>query len=70
MHDLAVEDPSYRDWLSVNKSGPRHLPVSLDEEGLDVSHLTASGAGGVRHAGSRLSEPQSRQAIVRPPSTR
>lgn len=44
---LAVEDPSYSDWVAVNKSGLQRTPVPVDAEGLDVPQLAALSAEAV-----------------------
>jgi len=44
---LAVEDPSYSDWVAVDKSGLRRTPVPVDEDGLDVSQLAEIAAEAV-----------------------
>ncbi|HWU72181.1 MAG TPA: PLP-dependent aminotransferase family protein [Sphingomonas sp.] len=40
---VAVEDPSYSDWIAVDKSGLHRLPVQVDEHGVDVDRLVALG---------------------------
>ncbi len=47
VRELAVEDPSYSDWIAVDKSGLRRMPVPVDQDGLDPSHLAALAAGAV-----------------------
>ena len=47
VRDLAVEDPSYSDWVAVDKAGLRRMPVTVDEDGMDVSQLTGLAAGAV-----------------------
>jgi GntR family transcriptional regulator/MocR family aminotransferase len=44
---LAVEDPSYSDWVSVDKAGLHRVPVPVDEDGLDVAHLATLAAEAV-----------------------
>ena len=47
VRDLAVEDPSYSDWVSVDKAGLRRMPVQVDADGLDVSRLAGLAAEAV-----------------------
>lgn len=47
VRDLAVEDPSYSDWVAVDKAGLRRVPVPVDEDGMDVSHLATRAAQAV-----------------------
>ncbi len=44
---LAVEDPSYSDWVAVDKAGLTRLPVPVDMQGIDVDRLAASPAEAV-----------------------
>ncbi len=44
---LAVEDPSYSDWVAVDKAGLARLPIPVDALGLDVDRLVASPAEAV-----------------------
>ena len=44
---LAVEDPSYSDWVAVDKSGLVRVPVPVDEHGMQVDGLDASRAEAV-----------------------
>ena len=44
---VAVEDPSYSDWVAVDKAGLARLAVPVDEDGIDVGMLTASSAEAV-----------------------
>jgi GntR family transcriptional regulator/MocR family aminotransferase len=44
---LAVEDPSYSDWVAVDKAGLARLPVPVDMQGIDVDSLAASDAEAV-----------------------
>jgi len=44
---LAVEDPSYSDWTSVDKAGLARLPVPVDADGMQVGKLPGSGAEAV-----------------------
>lgn len=41
---LATEDPSYSDWVAVDKAGLSRTPVPVDEDGIDVETLVVSGA--------------------------
>lgn len=64
---VAVEDPGYSDWVAVDKAGLQRVPIPVDEQGIDVDQLIATGAegalitpshqfpiGGVLSAGRRL----------------
>ena len=42
---IAVEDPSYSDWVAVDKAGLGRTPIPVDEKGMDVDLLAMSGAG-------------------------
>ena len=44
---LAVEDPSYSNWQSVDQAGLTRIPVPVDSDGIDVDRLEASGAQAV-----------------------
>jgi len=44
---LAVEDPSYRAWQSIDQAGLIRVPVPVDAEGIDVDVLAASHAQAV-----------------------
>ncbi|UIJ47110.1 PLP-dependent aminotransferase family protein [Sphingomonas cannabina] len=63
---LAVEDPSYSDWIAVDKAGLSRIPVPVDPQGMQVEALASSDAeaafvtpahqfpiGGVLSAGRR-----------------
>jgi len=39
---LAVENPSYSDWVAVDKAGLSRIPIPVDERGMDVDALAAS----------------------------
>lgn len=39
---LAVEDPSYSDWVAVDKAGLCRVPIPVDSRGIDVERLVAS----------------------------
>jgi GntR family transcriptional regulator/MocR family aminotransferase len=41
---LAVENPSYSDWVAVDKAGLTRIPIPVDERGMDVDALVASAA--------------------------
>lgn len=41
---LAVENPSYSDWVAVDKAGLTRIPIPVDERGMDVDALAASAA--------------------------
>ena len=41
---LAVENPSYSDWVAVDKAGLTRIPIPVDERGMDVDALAASSA--------------------------
>jgi GntR family transcriptional regulator / MocR family aminotransferase len=41
---LAVEDPSYSDWIAVDKAGLIRIPIPVDAHGVDVEVLAASDA--------------------------
>jgi GntR family transcriptional regulator/MocR family aminotransferase len=41
---VAVEDPSYSDWVAVDKAGLQRVPVRVDEQGVDVNRLVTLGA--------------------------
>ena len=41
---LAVENPSYSDWVAVDKAGLTRIPIPVDERGMDVDGLAASAA--------------------------
>ncbi|PBB64621.1 GntR family transcriptional regulator [Mesorhizobium sp. WSM4312] len=43
---VAVEDPGYSDWVAVDKAGLLRVPVPVDEDGIDVDQLIATGADG------------------------
>jgi GntR family transcriptional regulator/MocR family aminotransferase len=44
---LAVEDPSYSDWVAVDKAGLMRLPIPVDGHGIDVDRLIATSAEAV-----------------------
>lgn len=39
---LGVEDPSYSDWVAVDKAGLSRVPVPVDGRGIDVERLVVS----------------------------
>lgn len=47
VRSAAVEDPSYSDWVAVDKAGLTRLPVPVDMQGIDVDKLAASHAEAV-----------------------
>ena len=44
---LAVEDPSYSNWQSVDQAGLTRIPVPVDSDGVDVDRLESSAAQAV-----------------------
>lgn len=44
---LAVENPSYSDWVAVDKAGLARIPIPVDERGMDVDALAKSSAQAV-----------------------
>lgn len=44
---LAVEDPSYSDWVAVDKAGLSRIPVPVDGQGMQVEALASSDAEAV-----------------------
>ncbi len=44
---LAVEDPSYSTWQSVDETGLTRIPVPVDADGIDVDRLETSAAQAV-----------------------
>jgi len=44
---LAVEDPSYSDWIAVDKAGLVRVPIPVDGKGIDTDALAASRADAV-----------------------
>ncbi|MGX5828226.1 MocR-like pyridoxine biosynthesis transcription factor PdxR [Mesorhizobium sp. 43Arga] len=43
---VAVEDPGYSDWVAVDKAGLQRVPIPVDEQGIDVDQLIATGVEG------------------------
>jgi GntR family transcriptional regulator/MocR family aminotransferase len=44
---LAVENPSYSDWIAVDKAGLERVPIPVDGEGMDIERLAAAAAEAV-----------------------
>jgi len=44
---LAVEDPSYSNWQSVDQAGLTRIPIPVDSDGIDVDRLELSAAEAV-----------------------
>jgi GntR family transcriptional regulator/MocR family aminotransferase len=44
---LAVEDPSYSNWQSVDQAGLTRIPIPVDSDGIDVVRLESSAAQAV-----------------------
>lgn len=44
---LAVENPSYSDWIAVDKAGMRRILIPVDDKGIDTAMLATSRAEAV-----------------------